>query len=258
MGTKERKQRELAAREACFLDAAADLVRRDGFLNLQMARVARACDFAVGTLYQHFSSKEDLLLALANRQLDLHVEAFRRVQAWTAGGTRERMFALAVGDVEFARRFPEHTKLVHYVHTPAVWESTSVERRRQAMCCTGPVGEIVAGIVREALECGELEARGLSPMELACGPWSVCAGMQALSHVQGMFEALGIGDPERLLFLQVQTHLNGMGWRPLADLADPAASAALVARVREEVFAPLWAQRPATRDDGIDNKGGTR
>ncbi len=65
MGTRERRQREIAEREQRFLDCARALMLQDGLLGLQMARVAEACDYATGTLYQHFESKEDLLVALA-------------------------------------------------------------------------------------------------------------------------------------------------------------------------------------------------
>jgi AcrR family transcriptional regulator len=236
MGTRERKQREFVEREERFLLAAESLARTEGFLNLQMARIAEACDYATGTLYQHFSSKEDLLLALANRRMESFVDLFRRVRDWRAGSSRERMFAIAVGDLDFARRYPEHAKLTQYVHAEAVWENTSEARRAQAMSCTEPVGEIVTSIVNEALERGDLVAGGLSPMELACGPWSICEGMRALGHVQGLFEALEIHEPERLLFRQVQVHLNGMAWAPLAEPSDQSATDALVARIRREVF----------------------
>ncbi|OOG23612.1 TetR family transcriptional regulator [Thioalkalivibrio denitrificans] len=236
MGTRERKQKEFSLREALFLEAAEAMVSEEGFLHLQMARLAEACDYATGTLYQHFSSKEDLLLALANRRMEAFVDIFRKVGAWQGGTPRERMFAIAVGDLDFSRHHPEHAKLTQYVHAEAVWENTSPERREQAMCCTGPVGEVVAGIVQEAIDRGDLDAQGLSPLELACGPWSVCEGMRALSHVQGLFESLNIRSPERLFFRQVQVHLNGLNWAPLADPADHAATDALVARVRREVF----------------------
>ena len=35
MGTRERRQRELADRERLFLDKAQELIQRDGLLNLQ-------------------------------------------------------------------------------------------------------------------------------------------------------------------------------------------------------------------------------
>lgn len=236
MGTRERKQREFEEREERFLLAAERLARTEGFLNLQMARIAEACDYATGTLYQHFSSKEDLLLALANRRMESFLDVFRQVNDWQHGNPRERMFAIAVGDLDFARRYPEHAKLTQYVHAEAVWENTSETRRNQAMMCTQPVGEIVSRIVTEAIERGELDAGGLSPMELACGPWSICEGMRALGHVQGLFDALEIRMPERLLFRQVQVQLNGMGWRPLVDPLDEEGTLALVTRIRHEVF----------------------
>jgi AcrR family transcriptional regulator len=236
MGTRERRQRDFEAREERFLRAAADIIAVEGFLNLQMARLADACDYATGTLYQHFSSKEDLLLALVVRRQAAHIDVFRRVECWRDGNPRERMFAIVVGDLDFKRAHPDHMKLVHYVHTQAVWESASAARRAQALACVGPIGEIVSGIVGEAIACGELDAAGLSPVALSLGPWSVSEGVHALSQLQGLFDALAIGDADRLLLRQVQTYLNGMGWRPLADPADEAATERLVARIRAEVF----------------------
>jgi AcrR family transcriptional regulator len=51
MGTKERRQREVSEREQRFLEKARELIVQDGLLNLQMARVAEACDYATGTFY---------------------------------------------------------------------------------------------------------------------------------------------------------------------------------------------------------------
>ena len=236
MGTRERRQREFEAREAHFLDKASTIIAAEGFLNLQMARLAEACDYATGTLYQHFSSKEDLLLALVIRQMEAQLDVFRAVERWRAQSARERMMAMVVGDVDFARRHPDHMKLSHYVHTEAVWENTSAARREQALACCGRAGAVVTGIVREAIAAGDLDPGGLSPMELAFGPWSVSEGVTALNQVKGLLESLAITDVESLLYRQVQVHLNGMGWRPLADPADVAATSALVDRIRVEVF----------------------
>lgn len=236
MSTRERRQREIQEREALFLSAAEAVIAGEGFLNLQMARLAEACDYATGTLYQHFSSKEDLLLALVVKQLEAHIDVFRQVAGWHAATPRERMFAIVVGDLDFKRRHPEHMKLVHYVHTQAVWENTSEARREQALACSDPVGAIVTAIVRDGIAAGDLSHGGLTDMELAIGPWSICEGMTALQQIKGLFDQLGVEGVDRLLFRQVQTYLNGMGWKPFADPADQAATDALVARIRAEVF----------------------
>ena len=62
VGTKERKLRQLEARELLVLDAARSLICENGLLKLQMSRIAEKCEYAVGTLYQHFAGKEDLLV----------------------------------------------------------------------------------------------------------------------------------------------------------------------------------------------------
>lgn len=235
MGTTERKKREFQQREKLFLDAAERLIRSEGLMNLQMARLAEACDYATGTLYQHFSSKEDLLVALAGASSQCHLDMFERIRRWQAG-SRDRMFAIAVCDADFAAANPVHTKLVQYVFTQAVWENASETRRQAMLSFCDPIGEIVSAIVGEAIDAGDLPANGLTEMELALGPWCLCEGMHSLIQTQGLLEACGIERPRCLLFQQVHIHLNGMGWQPLMDPADDAAIAALVGRIRTEVM----------------------
>ncbi len=236
MGTRERRQRERAEREQLFLDNARQLIREEGLLTLQMARLADACDYATGTLYQHFSSKEDLLVALAAQGSAEHAQVFRQAVAWQAG-TRDRIFALAVADADFAVHHPNHARLMQYVFTEVVWDNASVERREELLNCCRPTGELVASLVTSAMECGDLEPGSLSAMEVAMGPWSLCHGMQALLHTRGLLETLGVAGGGELLFRHVQIYLNGIGWQPYFDPADSAGLRALVDRVRREVLA---------------------
>ena len=57
-------------RVAKVLDAAAEIVVRDGVEALSTREIARAAGVPVATLYQYFSDKEDVLLALAQRDMD--------------------------------------------------------------------------------------------------------------------------------------------------------------------------------------------
>jgi AcrR family transcriptional regulator len=67
MGTAEAAQTtraaETAARRRRLLDAAVDLAREGGYDAVQMRDVAARAEVALGTLYRHFSSKDQLLLA---------------------------------------------------------------------------------------------------------------------------------------------------------------------------------------------------
>lgn len=236
MGTRERRQRELEAREQLFLETARRLIREEGLLTLQMARLARACDYATGTLYQHFASKEDLLVALATQRLREHCELFRRVAAWSAG-TRDRMFALTVVDEHFSRRHPTYSKLMQYVFTEVVWETATPERRERLTAELAPVVAAITGVVEEAIERGEVAPGVLSAQELMLGPWAVCHGMQSLLQTRGLLSQLAIAAPRRTIYVHAQVLLNGMNWQPLADIGDEAALNAAVERIERELLA---------------------
>ena len=75
MATSTRKARELEAREALILDTAQRLVEERGYLGMNMDLVAEATEYSKGTIYQHFSCKEELLSALIERTAALRSEA---------------------------------------------------------------------------------------------------------------------------------------------------------------------------------------
>ncbi len=235
MGTRERRQREFETREQLFLDTARQLIREEGLLTLQMARLARVCDYATGTLYQHFSSKEDLLVALASQRLNEHCALFCKVAEWDAP-TRDRMFALTVIDECFSRLHPTYSKLMQYVFTEVVWETSSLERREALTAHLAPVIKAITGVVEEAIEREEVDAGVLNAQEMMLGPWAVCHGMQSLLQTRGLLAQLDIRAPRETIYAHAQILLNGMNWQPLFDLGDQAALDAKVERVEKELL----------------------
>jgi AcrR family transcriptional regulator len=236
MGTKDRRQRELAAREQRFLDCAQALIQRDGLLNLQMSKIAEECDYAVGTLYQHFASKEDLLVALSTRNCLSRVELFERAARWD-GPTRERLLAIALADLMVVREQPETFRLMQYVFTEVIWQQASEAARERSLLASAPLGELIEGIVGEALRNGDLPATtGLTAQTLTIGPWTLCLGMHTLLHAEGVLEHHGAADPYRLLIKHLQHLLNGYGWAPLSDVSDDATLDAQLERISQAVF----------------------
>jgi AcrR family transcriptional regulator len=242
VGTKERKQREFAERERQFLDAAYELVRANGLLNLQVSKVAEKCEYAVGTLYQHFASKEDLLLALTTLQTHDHVELFQRVARWDAPA-RERMFAIAVADMIFVRRHPDHFRIAQYALCEVVWHAASPDRRQDFLEAGRVVGDIVFDLVRDAVRVGDLELHGMTPEGVCTGMWALTNGTHNLVHAEGVLESFTVGDTYKLMCRHVQIMLNGLGWKPLVDPFDEATTERLIQRITNEVFHDLC---PAT------------
>lgn len=234
-----RRQREILARERTLLDTAQAQIQRDGLLSLQMARVAEECGYAIGTLYKHFASKEDLLVALATRNSFDRVELFERAAKWN-GPTRERMLAVVLADMLIIREQPEHFRLAQFVWTDVVWGAASVESRRRALAACEPLASLIDGIVAEGRARGELPASALPDGALTMGPWMMTVGMHALVQQQGLVDTAVTGDPYRLLIRQLQYLFNGYGWQPLVDAEDDAALDALIARVSRAVFETDW------------------
>ena len=236
MGTRERRRRQFAEREQLFLDKAQELIRHDGLLTLQMSRIAHACDYAIGTLYQHFASKEDLLVALATRSCLSRVELFESAARWE-GPTRERMLGVVLADLLILRDQPEYFRLAQFVWTDVVWGAASADSRQRALEASAPLSAVVDGIVVEARARGDLPANvTMAPAAMTIGPWAMCLGMYTLAQQEGLLDHHQVGNPYRLLLAHVQYLLNGYGWQPLFDPADAPALDALLERVCSGVF----------------------
>ncbi|HPV38223.1 MAG TPA: helix-turn-helix domain-containing protein, partial [Candidatus Hydrogenedentes bacterium] len=61
------KQREIREREERLLDVARELILAQGYHGLTMARIGNRLGVAKATVYQHFSCKEEVIIALAGR-----------------------------------------------------------------------------------------------------------------------------------------------------------------------------------------------
>lgn len=235
MSTRERRRRDIAEREKLFLQKARELVREEGLLHLQMTRLAGECQYATGTLYQHFESKEDLLVGLLADGVEARVRLFERASAWDAA-PRDRMFAMAVADTVFVRHHPEHFRVAQFATTEVVWAAASEARRNNYLELMKPVGELVLGVVGDAVTVGDLDVAGASAREAAIGVWTVVVGTHELVHAHGVLESWDVRDPYRLMGRSIHRLLNGLDWRPLFDLRGPGAYEAYLQRLRDEVF----------------------
>ncbi len=114
MGTKERRQREVAQRREAILTAAKDLFRRHGYAGTTMPQIAEACEVAPGTLYLYFPSKEALYVELVFEGYT-QLEAKLRV----AVGVHEAPAAQAAAVIDtffqFAQDKPEYFDIIFFI-----------------------------------------------------------------------------------------------------------------------------------------------
>ena len=235
MNAIPRKERERAEREQRLLDVAYGLIREQGLVALQMSQLAQAAEYAMGTLYSHFSSKEDLLLALAVRSGELRLQQFAKAANWLAP-TRQRMMALAMADWIFMNGHPEYAQIEQYAISEVVWERASQARRDAFTHSREPIGEVIWGIVEDARRAGDLGADSFVVKELPFGMWTMLIGTHQLSHARGLLEHFQLHEPYHLMIRHLCVWLNGLGWQPLLDPGDEAALDQLCARLQAEVF----------------------
>lgn len=238
MGTRKRRQRELAARELLFIETAAEHIKTKGLLTLKMAHIARDCDYATGTLYQHFASKEDLLLAVCANQTAQHYNIIKRVNEWQAP-SRNKLIAMVLGDVLFALHHPDHLCLNQYIFTDAVWGAATQSRREQVIKAYIPQSEIATSIVKAAIAAGDIDARHQEPIELALGQWCLSMGMHTIVHAKGVLAHLELKQPYLWLLRHLHLYLNGLNWQPLLDPFDEAALHENIKHICSELYSDL-------------------
>lgn len=238
MTITERKERQRTQREQLFLDKAAELIAKDGILQLQMAPLAKACDYATGTLYQHFTSKEDLLVALVGRNSCHQLRFFQGIVALDIS-SREKMLALCLAEEMNQQYYPSHAGLEQYVFTEVVWQNASPARRQAILANSKPLADLVSSIVQQAIDKAELPAHNCDAFELSVAPWALCVGSNALEQTEGLLEAFGGKKDPLQRYRHLHMLLNGMQWQPIMDLSNSTLMAQQLARI-EQLLRPWF------------------
>ncbi len=228
-----RKQREIQAREAQILEVARDILLQDGYLGLNMDRIAVRMEYSKGTIYQHFGCKEDIILALANLAQEKRLQLFSRAAEFR-GGSRERVTAIGRASELFFEQYPYYFKAEQIIRSASLWEKTSEERRDLMRRCEVGCLAVVGGVVRDGLAQGDLELPPeMSPEDLVFGMWSCHLGAFSIISTSQSLPEIGIAQPVAALRLATTMLLDGYRWRPLSSEHD---YSAVLNRVDEEVF----------------------
>jgi AcrR family transcriptional regulator len=174
---KERRQRDVsrAASRVAILDAARRVAKRDGARDMSLRGVAAEAGFAPAALYGYFSSKDDLLLALAADDLTSLARAMRGTGGLAGAGAAaldllrgaETMAAASAalpgaggGDAE--RLF--NGRLIAALK--ALSDASGMPSdSRESQCDVVLVAASLAGLALLARS-GRLEALGFSPDEM--------------------------------------------------------------------------------------------
>lgn len=148
--------KEATVRKNEILDAAAVLFMKKGFDNTSTNDILDAVGIARGTLYHHFKSKEDVMDALIDRQMEKILSAAREAAADQSVPVEERIVrtitALHIGE--------EGAHMTEHLHKP----QNALMQQKINQITMQQVPPILAGILEDGIREGLFE----TPYPLAC------------------------------------------------------------------------------------------
>ncbi len=208
----------LQARERELLAAALEIIRREGAAALTMDKVVARVPYSKGTVYNHFSGKEDLLTGLCNQSMQRLLRLFQRVLTFS-GSSREKMLAICFAYMLFAQLYPDRFMLVITAKTPSVSEKASQKRQSEHLALDAELLGVAIRVINEAQSRGELTLpAGRRPEQVAFSLWAMTFGTIALlsENVERCSARSAL-----LMEQEVVNHsnlvLDGLGWQPASS-----------------------------------------
>lgn len=215
-----KKQQAIADREVELVQLAKGIVGKQGFTNLTMDRLTALSAYSKGTIYNHFCSKEDVIIALCIDGIKQEAKMLSHGISFK-GCTREKMIAMHVAYRTFVLQEPELTACVLIANSPWIIEKASVERVRIFKQLEEQVIGLVSRIVIEAVEKKELELTSEFTVEsIVFSNWSMAFGFNALATNTSQSQCIGQLHTPLSLLSNVNILLDGLKWFPLSTEHD--------------------------------------
>ena len=220
MGTHTRKERDFFKREHLILEVGAQSLLEHGYLGLSMDRIAQEVEYSKGTVYQHFSSKEDLLAAMVLHTMDQRIALLEKAATYP-GRPRERLVALVEAEYVFYGLNPAQLRAAQLVRISSILSKANPERRSALQASETRCVGIINGIIRDGLANGDLTLPPEARVEqVTFGLVSIVVGFRFMLHSDIDLAHVGIPDPGTTAWRSVHALLDGYGWRPLSGDLD--------------------------------------
>ena len=110
LGTEERRKREKQHRQKTILEAAEKIFLHKSLENITMNEIAAQAELAKGTLYLYFDSKDQILMALTLKALNLLNDIVQE-KLKTCTNAWEKLLAALEGYRDFYHQYPDHFTL---------------------------------------------------------------------------------------------------------------------------------------------------
>jgi len=242
----KREKRE--QREQEIIEVAIRMLAETGFLGMRMADLAKATNYSMGTIYSHFDSKEDLIVACAYT-LCLDEKWF-----FDEIGTQdipdiEKIITLAQCSWLISMHHPELIEIDNLSLMPSIWRRATQHRGERLnelhIELANSLVTIVLNTIGNGIH-GHSELTGEERQHLANhlthGLWGLCVGLTSTAQ-SGYARTLCPTEKDKTYthFTTNYTHfLKGYGWRE----KDPGAVFERLPECRQTLYQPEHVVRP--------------
>ena len=162
--TLERKEREKEQRSKVIVDAAEQLFFSKTYDEITIEGIAKKAQFAKGTLYLYFKSKEALYYAVALRGVSVMNTMFNEAASQKKNGL-EKAFAIGEAYCAFSDKYPEYFRvLVNAENLP--FASSDDENALRLMEISDENLRIVMNAIAEGMNDGSVKP-GMDPLQAA-------------------------------------------------------------------------------------------
>jgi len=214
-----REKREL--REKQIISATISLLSDKGFLDVRMADVARETNISMGTIYSHFESKEDLMVACA---CTLHQDDKILIDSIFQQPIPaiEKIIAAVQTNWLVAQRHPDHIEINNLSLMPSVWRRATPNR---VNAMNAQHIELANLFLKEVIEAIHQDIGGYEDLNredigklghyFTHGLWGLCVGLS--STAQSGYSSKLCPDSEAEIYHHFTTNyinfLKGYGWQ---------------------------------------------
>lgn len=211
--TTARRERQFQERETLILKTARAMIREQGFLDLKMSRLAQAVAYSVGTLYTHFKTKEDLLVALAVQSIGWRATLFERVQK-AGRRSRDRIYGILIARLVLAEADPAIFDIEQLASSPSIWSRAASENYRAMVAGEQQCSDVVVSIIRDGLANGDLNLTQAQETDIVFGLWGITVGFHRLTESFADIHQVGLDDATAAVRTNYLLLLDSYGWKP--------------------------------------------
>ena len=243
------KQREIRERHELFLEVGRTQLLEHGYQSLRIADIAETTGFSKVTVYQRFSSKEELVVNLGERCREKLYAALKR-GAQFPGRPRERMLALAEICRYHLRHYSDDMRILGIITAEGLLEKVSEEQRSRMEALDARIFDLVLEIVHDAIACGDLVLpQDSTAQTLSLALWALADGYFSATRGSAPIDKVGTADPMEELMTSGRHLLDGYGWQPLSTECDYKETRE---RIRREVLSSHASEEVSDGDDGLE------